>query len=284
MNLEDLRCQIDAIDGEILKRINRRAALALQIGQIKKQNGKEIYVPSREKEVFRKLLKINTGPLDEKAVRAIYREIISASIALEKPLKIACLEPAGSLSHRAAREHFGASLEYQPVASFADLFAIVKQGEADYAVIPFETPAEGLCGTALLLLADAQLGIISQVSLEEPVSSASPSDQDQEEKLAHCVVLGANPLPFSEGGKYKSSFVLGLPDQPVELSRVQEAFQSHGLSVTRMEAFSSQPAEPHVFLEVAGHCDEMAFQWALAKLRGEEITVQWLGSYPAAAS
>src|SRR5262245_10404378 len=117
MSLEDLRKKIDAIDSELLRMLNERADLVHEIGALKKEQGLQIYAPEREEAVFQGLVKKNaeaSGRLPEKSVRAIFREIMSAALALEDDLKIAFLGPAGTWTHQAAISKFGASVEYAP--------------------------------------------------------------------------------------------------------------------------------------------------------------------------
>jgi chorismate mutase / prephenate dehydratase len=144
MSLDKLRTQIDQLDAQLVKLLNERVDVALKIGETKKAQGGEIYVPSREKAVFERICKLNEeGPLPDKSARAIYREIMSAALALESNLKIAYLGPPATFTHQAARSKFGASVEYHPAGSIADVFAAVENGNADYGVVPVENSTEG---------------------------------------------------------------------------------------------------------------------------------------------
>lgn len=166
MDLDKIRQQIDEIDRDILARLNERLRLAGEIGKVKRQNGGEIYVPQREEEVFQKLLKTNEGPLTEKALRAIYREVMSAAIALEKQTVIAYLGPEATYTHQAAMKKFGASLLYKPFSTIPDVFSAVEKGEADYGVIPVENSTEGAVIHSLDMLVESDLKIVAQVYLE----------------------------------------------------------------------------------------------------------------------
>ncbi len=144
MNLDELRKQIDQLDTQLVTLLNERVRVALEIGKIKKEQGGEIYVPSREKAVFERVCKLNeNGPLPDKSLRAIYREVMSAALALESSLRIAYLGPPATFTHQAARCKFGASVEYHPAGSIADVFAAVENGNADYGVVPIENSTEG---------------------------------------------------------------------------------------------------------------------------------------------
>ncbi|MEK9984021.1 MAG: prephenate dehydratase, partial [Opitutae bacterium] len=166
MSLEDLRQQIDSIDREIVERLNQRVLLASEIGNIKAESGADMYVPVREEEVFRKLEQLQVdGPLDSRAIRAIYREIISASIALEKPLVIGYLGPEATYTQQAALKNFGSSVEYRPYNNIADVFHQVEKGDADYGVVPVENSTEGAVFHSLDMLAETDLKITAQVYL-----------------------------------------------------------------------------------------------------------------------
>ena len=165
MSLESIRGDIDALDREIVGLLNRRLELAAEIGRLKRRDGAAVYVPKREEEVLRKLAEINPGPLQENALRAIYREIMSAAIALEKSTRIAYLGPEATYTHQAALKKFGASLDYQPYVNIADVFQAVEKGDADYGVIPVENSTEGAVLHSLDLLAETELKIVAQIHL-----------------------------------------------------------------------------------------------------------------------
>ena len=139
MNLEEVRVKIDAIDRELLRLLNERAVLVNIVGQIKHAAGLEIYAPEREETLLRKLAVLNVeqnGTLPEKSIRAIYREIMSAALALERQLKIAYLGPAGSWSHQVATGKFGHGVGYMALPSTQGVFDCVARQEADYCLLP----------------------------------------------------------------------------------------------------------------------------------------------------
>jgi chorismate mutase/prephenate dehydratase len=166
MELDSIREQIDGLDRQIVELVNRRLALAAEIGRIKRTAGGEIYVPEREDAVMRKIAAQNKGPIKEEALRAIYREIMSAAIALEKPLLIAFLGPEASNTHAAAMKKFGASVDYHGMAAIGDIFTAVERGEADLAVIPIENSTEGSVRETLDSFVESDLKIVGQIYLE----------------------------------------------------------------------------------------------------------------------
>ncbi len=166
MKLPELRAQIDKIDRQILELLNERVRLAAEIGHVKRADGGEIYVAQREEQVFQHLAELNGGPLDDRAIRAIYREIMSAAIALEKTIAIAYLGPPATFTHQAALRKFGASVEYLPLGTITDIFSAVEKGDADYGTIPIENSTEGAVFHSLDMLAETDLKIVAQVYME----------------------------------------------------------------------------------------------------------------------
>ena len=166
MDLATNRDQIDKIDRQIVEMLNQRLGLAAEIGKLKRSTGGQIYVAEREDAVMRKVAALNQGPIRNDALHAIYREIMSAAIALEKPLTIAYLGPEATHSHQAAMKKFGASVSYHALATFADIFTAVERGECDYGIVPIENSTEGSVRDSLDQFVTSDLKIVSQLYLE----------------------------------------------------------------------------------------------------------------------
>lgn len=163
MSLSDLRKRIDQIDEQILDLLNRRADLAKEIGAHKARSRSQYFTPEREQTVYARLTALNRGPLPSPAVRAIYREIMSASRALEKPLTVAYLGPAGTFSHQAGIGKFGASSTLEPVDTITDIFAQVERGTCDYGVAPVENSLAGVIPETLDNFVRTNLRIVSEL-------------------------------------------------------------------------------------------------------------------------
>jgi chorismate mutase/prephenate dehydratase len=145
-SLRHLRTQIDKLDHQILKLVNERASLAGEIGRLKNDQGEEIFSPAREEEVLQNVLQLHEkgkGPLDPVVIRAIFREIMSGSRALQKVLKIAYLGPEYSYSHLAAVERFGQAVTYLGVDNVPAVFEEVNRGHVDFGVVPVENTTNG---------------------------------------------------------------------------------------------------------------------------------------------
>ncbi len=161
-NLQHLRDQIDALDASILQLINQRAAHAQTIGRLK--NG-SVYRPEREAQVLRRIKELNPGPLDGEVAARLFREIMSACLALEKPLAVAFLGPLGTFSQSAALKQFGHAAAARPCASIDEVFRDVAAGSADYGVVPVENSTEGAINRTLDLLQDTSLKVCGEVDL-----------------------------------------------------------------------------------------------------------------------
>ncbi|MDE2082996.1 MAG: prephenate dehydratase [Burkholderiales bacterium] len=164
-DLTPLRQRIDAVDRELLALLNRRAALALEVGEIKKQSGAVVFRPEREAQVIDGLKRVNAGPLKSDSVAPIWREIMSACRALETPTRVAFLGPAGTFSEEAALGYFGASIVRVPCASIDEVMHAATAGAADFGVVPVENSTEGVVARSLDLFLTTPLFIIGETSL-----------------------------------------------------------------------------------------------------------------------
>ncbi|HEV3237710.1 MAG TPA: prephenate dehydratase [Gemmataceae bacterium] len=165
-SLKGLRTQIDKLDLHILKLVNERASLAAEIGKVKNEFSTEVFSPAREEEVLQNMLEASKGPLDPATVRAIFREIMSGSRALQKVLKIAYLGPEYSFSHLAALERFGQAVDFIRVGSISAVFEEVNRGHSEFGVVPLENSTDGRVADTLdMFMRMPQLIICAEVRL-----------------------------------------------------------------------------------------------------------------------
>lgn len=167
MDLTNLRKKIDDVDLKIIGLLNDRMKLVHQVGRKKAEAGKAVYAPEREFEIYQKidrLAKEEGIPAD--ALKAIYREVMSAALAMEKPLSIAYLGPEATFTHLAALSKFGSSVSYKPCTSFNEVFREVEMGRADYGVVPIENSIEGAVNHTLDMFIDSELKICSEIFFE----------------------------------------------------------------------------------------------------------------------
>ncbi len=163
MSLEELRKRIDAIDDQLVNLLNERAGVVVEIGKLKTQADRPIYAPDREKQVLDKVVKANKGPLPDRTLVAIWREMMSGSFVLEKRPRIAYLGPGGSFSHTAAMLKFGRSVEYEPLADIRDIFDEICKGHSDLGIVPIENSTGGGVIETLDALIDTDVKICAEV-------------------------------------------------------------------------------------------------------------------------
>src|SRR5215472_13347414 len=163
--LEKLRREMDALDEQIVERLRRRAGVSAQVGQVKPDDGRSVYAPAREAELLDRLTRLRTGALRPEDLRAIYREILSASRDLQRPLRIAFLGPKATYGHQAALQRFGAAAQYVPVATNPAIVDEVERGGADFGVIPIENSTAGPVGESQDRLVDTDLQICDEITI-----------------------------------------------------------------------------------------------------------------------
>ncbi len=164
-SLESLRGKIDQIDRQIVKLINQRAKLALEIGELKNAEGRCVYAPGREELVLNRVQQLNSGPLSDECVRAIFRELISGSRSLEQSMRAAFLGPEYSYSHLATLHRFGQCVDLVPVSSIAAVFEEVAQQQADFGLVPLENSTDGRIADTLDMFTRTPLRICGEVQL-----------------------------------------------------------------------------------------------------------------------
>ena len=240
--LGHLRKAIDIIDGRLLELLNERARQAQQIGKIKERNGRPVYAPERAEQLMRRLVAESKGPLDEQAIRAIYREIMSASLALEKDTVIATEGELAGLTHLAAKQQFGSSVRYTFHSNSSTLFEAVASGAADCGVIPFGE--EGPDVAVLGLLAEGRVFLCSQIVLGAE-DGAVP---------ARYLVLGVSFNTPS--GHDQTALLLHLTDHPGALASALEPFGISGVNVLSIHTRHSPNGGLHLLLEVEGHAED----------------------------
>ena len=165
--LQTLRERIDALDRQLQTLISERARCAQQVGAIKQAAGAtgNFYRPEREAQVLRRVIEANQGPLSSEEMARLFREIMSACLALEEPLKIAFLGPEGTFTQAAALKHFGKSIRSIPLRAIDEVFREVEAGSADYGVVPVENSTEGVVNHTLDMFLQSPLRICGEVQM-----------------------------------------------------------------------------------------------------------------------
>lgn len=204
-SLDDVRRDIDRIDEELVRLLNSRASLAQEVGRIKGLDGNPFFTPERERQIHEKLKALNQGPLRDSQLQAIFREVISAARAAEKPLEIAYWGPPGTFTQLAALQTFGASTRYQPVDSIEDVFLAVEHGHADYGVAPIENSTAGVVPETLDMFPQTNVKICAEVYVDihhHLVSRAAT--------LAEIERIYAGPQPYNQCRRWLKEHLPGV--------------------------------------------------------------------------
>jgi chorismate mutase / prephenate dehydratase len=164
----EYRQEIDRIDDEIIRLLNERSKSVIEIGKIKKEKdaAANLHTQGRETAIIERLTRLNTGPFPSEAIRSVYREIMSASLSLEAPQKVAYLGPRATFTHMACMQKFGSSAQYVPVHSIKEVFSEVERGRANFGVVPIENTTEGVVNHTLDMFIDSNLLIYGEVLQE----------------------------------------------------------------------------------------------------------------------
>ena len=166
MNIQKLRKAIDGLDEKLIELLNKRTDYAIEIGKLKKQTGEPVFMPAREQKVYDNVCKFNKGPLDSKMLMAIYREIMSSTIMLQHPMKVAYLGPQATFTNLASIKKFGSQVEYVASQTITDVFSEVERDNCDFGVVPVENSIEGAVNHTLDMLVDSDLNICSEIRLD----------------------------------------------------------------------------------------------------------------------
>ena len=166
--MPEYRNEIDRIDDEIIRLLNERSKSVIEIGRLKKERdaGANLHTPGREAAIIERLTKQNQGPFPTEAIRSVYREIMSASLSLEGPQKVAYLGPRATFTHMACMQKFGSSVQYVPANSIKEVFSEVERGRANFGVVPIENTTEGVVNHTLDMFIDSNLLIYGEVQQE----------------------------------------------------------------------------------------------------------------------
>lgn len=186
-DLAKLRQQIDAIDDRILDLLNRRAQVVIEVGKAKTGQSQDFYVPSREQAIYERLSTNNPGPFPTEAIRRVFREVISASLSLEQPMKVAFLGPQATFTHTAAMQQFGFSAQLIPQKSIPAIFEEVQRQRVHYGIVPVENSTEGVVSHTLDMFMTSELQICAEILLEisHDLLSRSGRSEDIRKIISH---------------------------------------------------------------------------------------------------
>lgn len=256
--LPELRARIDALDADLLRLLDERARLATDVGHIKRAQspGKLMHAPAREREVIARAKALHRGPFPVEAVERVLREVMSACLSLEQPLKVAFLGPEGTWSHLAALRHFGESVHTLPQPSFNAVFEAVAKGRADYGLLPIENATEGAVEAALDGFQDHDVTVSAELVLP----------------VAHALLL-------PPGGSLER--VQRVHSHPQALAQCRQWLEAHLPHAERVETSSTARAAKLASADPEGAAigSELA-----ARLNGLEVAVERIQDHAANAT
>jgi chorismate mutase / prephenate dehydratase len=266
VNIPEHRKAIDKLDAQIVRLLNERTKHVLAIGEMKIKAGEEIYAPHRERAVLQRVNRLNAGPMTAAQLRAIYREIMSSALALEKTLTIAYLGPEATFTHQAAIRRFGSSLRYASQKTIADVFTEVSKNRADYGVVPVENTTEGVVTHTLDMFVDSDLKIVAQIILPVQQCLLSKWRRPQIKKLfahpqslAQCRGWIQNHLPrveiietssnarsaeFAAKEKFTAAIAGALAAEKYNVPILEQDIQDNAANATRFLVLGRQCSPP----------------------------------------
>ncbi|GMQ80521.1 MAG: prephenate dehydratase [Planctomycetia bacterium] len=304
--VEALRRQIDRIDEEIVEKLNERAAVAWEVGRLKNDAGQSVYAPKREQEVIDRTIRLSAGPLRDECIRAVFRELISGSRAVEEPLRVAFLGPEFSFSHIASIHRFGQSAELVGVATIAAVFDEVQRGQARYGVVPVENSTDGRVSDTLEMFAETRVKICGEVPLRVHhclLGSGSRSGvrevASKPQALSQCRNWIAKHLPDARTVEVASTAAAARRAQRSQTTAAIASYQAgvnHQLDVlarniednpgnlTRFAVIGSAPADrtgtdkTSLVFEIPHRAGALADVTAIFKR--QQLNMTWIESYP----
>ncbi|MBR2364154.1 MAG: chorismate mutase [Lentisphaeria bacterium] len=277
-SLDELRHKIDELDTQIVALLNERYRTVQKVGAFKKDTASAIYVPEREKKVYEKVSRLNSGPMKDVTLFAIYREIMSGALALEQGLRIAYFGSEGSCTHLAAVTKFGNSVLYKPEQSVKAILEDVVSGRCDYGCIPEGVFLEGLEKNILPCFRSGRLSICAEIC------GKAISVSDTASAFPRYLIVGVQST--GKTGKDKTSLFFTLPDKPGALHDALAPFKDEETSLhiagsRQAEKYGNEEEKRFFFLvDLEGHIQEEKITRLLEKLRSKVLDLVPLGSYP----
>ena len=204
--IEELRTRIDSIDDRIVDLLNARSRVVLEVGRLKSGSNQQFHVPGRERQIYERLLNSNPGPFPNDALKSIYREVISACLSLESPMKVAFLGPKATFSHLATMQQFGLSAELVPLKSIPAVFEEVEKGKALYGVVPVENSTEGVVSHTLDMFMESSLKITAEILLEVHHDLLSRTGRMEDVRKVY-----SHPQPLAQCRQWLDENLPGIP-------------------------------------------------------------------------
>lgn len=237
-----IRGKIDQVDNQILNLLNERAKLVIKVGKLKKAGNYDFHILDRECAIYERLINQNPGPFPTEAIRDVFREILSASLSLEKTLKVMYLGPEATFCHMASIQQFGHAAKFYQAKGLADIFDEVEKGRMDYGVVPIENSTEGVVNLTLDLFIDSHLKICAEILLKVAHHLLSKSGKVEDVKRVY-----SHPQAIAQCTNWLAK---NLPHIPVkEVFSTAKAAQ-HAAEDENVAAIASEFAAKHYNLRI----------------------------------
>jgi chorismate mutase/prephenate dehydratase len=265
-SIQKLRQAIDNLDQKLIGLLNKRTKYAISIGKLKKKLNKPVFRPAREQAVYDNVKKFNKGPLSAKMLMAIYREIMSSTIMLQHPMKVAYLGPKATFTNLACLKKFGSQVDYIATQTITDVFSEVERGNCDFGVVPVENSIEGAVNHTLDMLVDSDLNICSEISLDiaHNLLAKCPLKKikkvySKDQVFGQCRIWLETHLPNSElidvtsttraaeiaaKEKFAAAIASSLAAQVYKLNVLAESIEDSPHNMTRFLVIGKNLAEP----------------------------------------
>ncbi len=269
-----VRRSIDRVDRALLALLNRRMRLGAAVARIKRRERLPALAPGREEQLLRALVRRNPGPVTESALRAVWREILSASRSVGSAERVACAGPADGDSVAAARARFGSLAEVAPGLSIERVFYEVDRRMADYGVVPVESASEGVVNRTLDQFVESEVKICAEAVLGDPRGRARA-------RLLVLAKTWSRPT-----GHDKTALMISGQDRVGALHDMLEPFHRAGINLSSIKSRPSRrrPWEYWFFLDAEGHLEDARLGRVLGLLKRAATSVKVLGSFPAAGA
>ena len=307
--LASLRGDMDRIDKELVELLNRRAEVSVQIGQLKRAEGLEVWSAAREDEVLSRALAANRGPLLPETLRLIFRELLSGSRALQTSLKVACLGPKYSYSHLASVAKFGEGVEHVPVGSIAAVFEAVSRRYVHFGIVPLENSTDGrIADTLDMFIKTPGLKIRAEVKLRVRHCLLGKSEQgmirrvySKAQALSQCrywlsknlpqatlieVVSTAAAAEFAQREPYAAAIASRAAGEAYGLNVISSNIEDHANNVTRFAVIAERPErrtgndKTTMIIRLANESGSLAK--AIVPFEKNGVNMTWIESFPTA--
>ena len=301
IDLEELRSRIDSLDKTLVEVLGARAKLVVEVGRTKRSDGTPIYAPDREKRVLERALERHRefdGPLPDRTIEAIYRELMSGSFSLELPLKIGYLGPPGTFSHVAAVSHFGSSVELVELPAIDSVFEEVAAGRANYGLVPYENSVGGSVTDTLDSFREHQVTIYAEAQIEVNQCLLANCSFDEiteihskpqafaqcrrwlQDRLPHveCIPRASTAMAVQEASETPGVAAVGssFAGELLGVNVLCERISDKANNITRFLVNWQYT----FFIDALGHRDDESMERAITAASQHCVEMKVLGSYP----